>query len=263
MDYQLIDFDVRNHVAHITINREKSFNALNLQAMQELFHIANRCGSDKGIRAAILTGSGTKAFCAGGDVAAFADDPDQVQVLLKEMTAYLHMAVSRFSRMNAPLIARVNGVAAGAGLSMSACCDLAISAESAKFTSAYTAIGLSPDGSSTWFLTRLIGNRRAMEMFLTNRTLNAAEALEWGLVNQVVVDDMLDDTVNSLAEKLAKGPTLAHGGIKKLVQMSLNDTLESQMERETRSIVDLSTTADGIEGVRAFVDKRKADFTGS
>lgn len=262
MDYELIDFDVRNHVAHITINREKSFNALNLQAMQELFHIANRCGSDKGVRAAILSGSGNKAFCAGGDVAAFADDPDKVQVLLKEMTAYLHMAVSRFARMNAPLIAKVNGVAAGAGLSMTACCDLAVCAESAKFTSAYTAIGLSPDGSSTWFLSRIIGNRRALEMFLTNRTLSASEALDWGLVNQVTADDALDDTVNALAEKLANGPTLAHGGIKKLVQMSLNDTLESQMERETRSIVDLSTSADGMEGVKAFVEKRRPEFSG-
>lgn len=263
MDYQLIDFDVRNHVAHITINREKSFNALNLQAMQELFHIANRCGSDKGVRAAILTGAGSKAFCAGGDVAAFADDPDQVQVLLKEMTAYLHMAVSRFARMNAPLIARINGVAAGAGLSMSACCDLAICTDTAKFTSAYTAIGLTPDGSSTWFLPRLIGNRRTMELFLTNRTLSASEALDWGLVNQVVAQNQLDDTVNEMADKLASGPTLAHGGIKKLVQMSLNDTLESQMERETRSIVELSTSADGLDGVKAFVEKRRPDFTGS
>ena len=262
MDYQLIDFDIRNHVAHITINREKSFNALNLQAMQELFHIANRCGSDKEVRAAILTGSGSKAFCAGGDVAAFAEDPDKVQVLLKEMTAYLHMAISRFARMNAPLIAKVNGVAAGAGLSMAACCDLAICVDKAQFTSAYTAIGLTPDGSSTWFLSRLIGSRRAMEMFLTNRTLNADEALGWGLVNQVVSADELDDTVNALAEKLARGPTLAHGGIKKLVQMSQNDSLESQMERETRSIVDLSVSADGIEGVRAFVDKRRPDFQG-
>ncbi len=263
MDYQLIDFDVRNHVAHITINREKSFNALNLQAMQELFHIANRCGSDKGVRAAILTGAGSKAFCAGGDVAAFADDPDQVQVLLKEMTAYLHMAVSRFARMNAPLIARINGVAAGAGLSMSACCDLAICTDTAKFTSAYTAIGLTPDGSSTWFLPRLIGNRRTMELFLTNRTLSASEALDWGLVNQVVAQNQLDDTVNEMADKLASGPTLAHGGIKKLVQMSLNDSLESQMERETRSIVELSTSADGLDGVKAFVEKRRPDFTGS
>jgi len=262
MSYELIDFDVRNHVAWITINRPDVFNALNMQAMQELLDIANRCGSDADIRAAVLTGAGDKAYCAGGDVAAFAEDPERVPLLLKEMTTQLHMAVSRFARMNAPLIARVNGIAAGAGISMTACCDLAICVDTAKFTSAYTGIGLTPDGSSSWFLPRMIGMRRTMELYLTNRTLSAQEALDWGLVNQVVTADALTDTVTELAERLAKGPTLAHGGVKKLMQMSLNDSLESHMERETRSIVQMSTTADGLEGVRAFVDKRKPAFSG-
>lgn len=263
MPYELVEFEVRNHVAWITIDRPKAFNALDLKTMQELFDIANRCGSDPAVRAAVLTGRGEKAFCAGGDVAAFAADPDNVQVLLKEMTAYIHTAISRFARMPAPLIGAINGVAAGAGLSVAASCDLAIAAEHARFTSAYTQIGLSPDGSGTWFLSRIIGTRRATEMFLTNRTLSAAEALDWGLVNQVVPGDKLIETVTELAERLARGPTLAHRNIKKLVQMSLNDSLESQMERETRSIVELSRTADGLEGVKAFTEKRKPDFRGA
>lgn len=263
MPYELVEFEVRNHVAWITIDRPKAFNALDLKTMQELFDIANRCGGDPAVRAAVLTGRGEKAFCAGGDVAAFASDPDNVQVLLKEMTAYLHMAISRFARMPAPLIGAINGVAAGAGLSMSACCDLAIAADHAKFTSAYTQIGLSPDGSGTWFLSRIIGIRRCHELFMTNRVLTAQEALDWGLVNQVVPGAQLMDTVTELAERLAAGPTLAHRNIKKLVQMSLNDSLDSQMERETRSIVELSRTADGLEGVKAFVEKRKPDFKGA
>lgn len=262
MDYKVLDLQISNGVARITINRPKAFNAIDLTASKELLDIANRLGSDPDVRAAVLTGAGEQAFCAGGDVAGFAADPDNVPVLLKEMTAYLHMAISRLARMNAPLIARVNGVAAGAGLSLCACTDLAICTDQAKFTSAYTRIGLTPDGSSTWFLSRIIGIRRAAELYLTNRTLSADEALQWGLVNRVVPAGELDSAVDELAAQLASGPTLAHGGVKKLLQMALNDTLDSQMERETRSIVDMSTTADGLEGVKAFVEKRKPNFTG-
>ena len=262
MEYEHIDFRIETGVAWITIDRPAAFNALNLRAMQELLHIANRCGSDRAVRAAVLTGRGDKAFCAGGDVAAFAADPDGIEVLLKEMTTALHTAVSRFAWMDAPLIGAINGVAAGAGLSMAACCDLAIAVDKARFTSAYTQIGLSPDGSSTYYLSRIIGTRRAMELYLTNRTLSAAEALDWGLVNKVVPADAFQDEVGALAQRLAQGPTRAHGGVKKLLMMAPTESLEAQMERETRSIVSLATSADGLEGVKAFVEKRKPDFKG-
>ena len=262
MPYETLDLTHRDHVAWITLRRPGAFNALNLQCMKELFDVANRISSDRSVRAAVLTGEGEKAFCAGGDVAGFAADPAGVEPLLKEMTGYLHSAISRLAWMNAPLIAAVNGVAAGAGLSLVACCDLAISAEHAKFTSAYTQIGLSPDGSSTYYLSRLIGTRRAMELYLTNRTLSAAEALDWGLVNRVVPGTQLMDEVGKLAAQFAQGPTRAYGGVKKLLLMAPNDTLESQLEREARQIAELSTSEDGIEGVRAFVEKRKPRFTG-
>ena len=127
----------------------------------------------------------------------------RVDLLVREMTTPLHAAVSRFAAMNAPLIAAVNGVAAGAGLSLVACCDLAISAEHARYTSAYTQIGLSPDGSSTYYLSRLLGTRRATELYLTNRVLSATEALDWGLVNRVVPGAALLDEVGALAAQLA------------------------------------------------------------
>ena len=179
------------------------------------------------------------------------------------MTGYFHQAISRFARMDAPLIAAVNGVAAGAGLSLVACSDLAIAAESATFTSAYTRIGLAPDGSSTFFLPRILGVRRTMELYLTNRVLSAQEALDWSLINRVVPADELAEETDQLAARLAEGPTKAFGGVKKLMQMTFDDSLETQMERETRTIVDLATGADGREGVRAFAEKRKPSFTGA
>lgn len=263
MTYQNFEYQVDRGVARITICREKAYNALDLESARELYEIVNRCGSDSAVRAVVIRGAGNKAFCAGGDVASFAKDPQTVDRLIKEITGYLHLAISRLAWMNAPVIAAVNGVAAGAGLSLACACDLAVAADHAAFTSAYTQIGLTPDGSATYFLPRLIGRRRALELFLTNRTLCAAEALDWGMVNRVVPQAELANEVDALAEKFVRGPTRAYGGVKKLVLLSANDSLESQMERETRQIARLSRCADGIEGVRAFVDKRKADFKGN
>ncbi len=262
MKYETLEFDIRNNVAWITINRPAALNAINLKAVEELYQVANRCGSEKSVRAAVLTGAGDRAFCAGGDVADFAAHPETVDTLVKEMTGYLHLAVSRFAWMRAPLIGAINGVAAGGGFSIALSCDLAIAADTAKFTSAYTRLGFTPDGSSTFFLPRLLGRRRAMELLLTNRTLSAQEALDWGIVNRVVpAGDLIAET-RKLAEQLAQGPTGAHGGIKKLLQMAPIDSLESQLERETRFVAAASASADGREGVRAFVEKRKPNFTG-
>src|SRR5262245_44639256 len=144
MEYQMLTFDVRDRVAWITINRPQAHNALNVQAIRELCDIAIRCSAEPSIRAAVLTGAGDKAFSAGGDVVDFARRGDDIGVLLREMTGYLHLAISRFAWMRAPLIAAVNGVAAGGGLSLALACDLVIAAEHATFTSVYTQIGFTP-----------------------------------------------------------------------------------------------------------------------
>jgi 2-(1,2-epoxy-1,2-dihydrophenyl)acetyl-CoA isomerase len=263
VSYETIEFKMRGNVAEITLNRPKAFNALDLTMAKELCDLSIKLGDDPDVRCVVITGSGDAAFCAGGDVPGFAADLDNLPTLLKEMTTYLHMAISRFAWMRAPVIAAVNGVAAGAGLSFVACTDLAIAAEGASFTSAYTKIGLSPDGSSTYYLPRIIGTRRTAELYMTNRVLNAREALDWGLINQIVPGDELTAEAAKLADKLAAGPTEALGSVKKLLLMSLNDSLESQMERETRSISRLGGTADGREGVTAFANKKRPTFTGN
>jgi 2-(1,2-epoxy-1,2-dihydrophenyl)acetyl-CoA isomerase len=260
MAYEALRLEIDNHVAWITLNRPDALNALNLDAVRELYDVANRLTDDDGVRAAVLTGAGERAFCAGGDVVDFAARGEEVGALVREITGYFHLAISRLAWMRAPVIAAVNGIAAGGGFSLATACDLVIAADTATFMSVYTQIGFTPDGSSTYFLPRLIGRRRAMELYLTNRVLSAHEALEWGLVNRVVHAADLVPEVQRLAARLADGPAGAHAGVKKLMLLADSNGLESQMEQETRFIATASASAEGREGVRAFVEKRKPKF---
>jgi 2-(1,2-epoxy-1,2-dihydrophenyl)acetyl-CoA isomerase len=257
--YTTIAFDVREGVAEITLNRPEGANALNAEMARELHDAALRCDADPAVRAVILTGSG-RFFCAGGDLKDFATRGDDLSRFIKQMAADLHLAVSRLNRMDAPVVIAVNGTAAGAGFSIALCGDLAIAAESARFTMAYTRAGLTPDGSSTYFLPRLVGLRRAKELTLTNRTLSAAEALDWGLVNRVVPDAEVMPAARALAAELAQGATLAFGQAKRLLDGGLNATLETAMEDEAQAIAAMARTADGREGIRAFLEKRAAQF---
>lgn len=261
-DYKAITFEVDNHVATITMNRPEAANGLNLDLAHDLLLAAIECDENPDIRAVILTGSG-KMFCAGGDLKAFASDLNQMPAFIKQVTAYLHSAIARFTRMDAPLVVAVNGVAAGAGFSTALIGDIVLAAESASFTMAYTAAGLAPDGSSTYFMPRLIGLRKTQELMLTNRRLSAAEAQEMGLITRVVADDALKDEAWVLASQLASGPTKAFGTVKKLLSHSFEESLDTQMEMEARGIADAAKTADAREGVSAFLNKRKPEFNGN
>jgi len=261
MDYENLRYELADGVATITLNRPDAANAIDLALARELMQVAIRCDEDPSVRAVLLTGAG-KMFCAGGDLKSFAAQGDRLPSLLKEITTNLHAATSRFARMAAPLVVAVNGTAAGAGFSIAISGDLVVMAESAKLTMAYTAAGLSPDGSSTWFLPRLVGMRRAQELMLTNRRLSAAEALAWGLVNQVVPDAELASTAMALARQLAAGATRAFGTVKTLLASTFSESLETQMELEARGIAAMAGGADGREGIEAFVAKRAPKFSG-
>ena len=261
MTYETVIFEADGAVATVALNRPKAANGMNLPMMRELADVAIRCDEDASIRAVIVTGAG-QFFSAGGDMKGFAAAGDRAGALIKEMTMYFHSAVSHFSRMDAPVIGAVNGMAAGAGFSLAVSCDLVVAAESAVFLSAYTSAGLSPDGSSTYFVPRLIGMRRAVELMLTNRRLSAAEALEWGLINEIVADHELADRARELAAALAAGPTVAYGAIKNMLHASLDSSLETQMELEARTIADMTRTRDSREGIAAFNVKRPPEFKG-
>ena len=260
--YSTIQLEREGGIATLTLNRPESANALSLPMATELMRAAIELDEDARVRAVILTGNG-KMFCAGGDLGAMKEAGDGASAYIKEMAGNLHLAISRFARMRAPVIAAVNGTAAGAGFSMICATDLAIASETAKFTMAYTGAGLSPDGSSTYFLPRIIGQRRTAELMLTNRVLNSADALDWGLVNQVVPAEELMPAAEKLAGQLASGPTGSYALVKRLLLNSANESLESQMEHETRGIADSARTEDGREGIAAFLAKRRPEFSGN
>lgn len=261
MDFTTILFDATDGLATITLNRPDAANAMDITMSHELMMAAIECDENPAIRAVLITGTG-KMFSAGGDLKSFIAT-ESMPHLLKEMTVYLHAAISRFARMDAPVVIAVNGTAAGAGFSLSMAGDLVLAAESAKFVSAYTASALSPDGSSTYFLPRAVGIRRAAELMLTNRRLTATEALDWQLITKVVPDGELMDEATALGKQLAAGPTLAYGRVKQMLLSTFGESLETQMEDEARNITDMSRSSDTAEGIQAFMEKRAPDYQGT
>jgi 2-(1,2-epoxy-1,2-dihydrophenyl)acetyl-CoA isomerase len=261
MKREALLYEVKDAVATITLNRPAAYNALDLTLGRELFEAAIEADEDRAVRCVVITGAG-KAFCSGGDVKNFHDNVERVGVLVKQLTTYLHGAVSRLARALKPVVMGVNGVAAGGGMSLALSGDLVVAAESAKFAMAYARIAASPDGSSTYFLPRMIGLRRSMELHYTNRTLSAREAMEWGLVNRVHSDAEFPAALEALARELAQGPTLAFGRAKRLFHQSTQESLETQMELEAQAIAESGRTEDFRNGVAAFARKQAPVFSG-
>jgi 2-(1,2-epoxy-1,2-dihydrophenyl)acetyl-CoA isomerase len=201
-------------------------------------------------------------FCAGGDLKAFGAQREKVSQYIRDITLSFHAAISRFNWMDPPVVGAINGTAAGGGFSLALTTDIAIAAESAKFTMAYTRAGLVPDGSASYFLARMVGLRRAKEMALLNPILSAKQALAWGLVNQVVADDQVLTVALEIARRLAKGPTRSFGGTKRLILSGATESLESQMGKETRAIASMACSTDAREGIAAFIAKRTPEFQG-
>jgi 2-(1,2-epoxy-1,2-dihydrophenyl)acetyl-CoA isomerase len=261
MAYEKITYDLSDGIATVTLNRPEVFNALDAQLARELHDAIIASSEDEAVRVVVLTGTG-RAFCAGGDVKGFCDTIDTIGAHVKRLTTEIHSAVSRMIRMPKPVISAVNGVAAGGGMSLALAGDLILATASARFTMAYTQIGASPDGSSTFTLPRLVGVKRALELTLLNPVLSAQEAKEWGIVNRVYPDDAFQAEVQTIATQLAQGPTLAYGRTKALLYSSTSETLETQMEYETLHIAASGKTADFREGVFAFAEKRQPSFQG-
>lgn len=262
MTHPTVLMSVEDGVATVTLNRPEVFNALDLPTTEALVKAIQVCMDDDGVRAMILTGAG-RAFCAGGDMKAaweYVQAGGDPRHFLRDLTVFLHRVTTDLRLMEKPVIAAVNGVAGGAGMSFAAACDLRLAAEGAKFKQAFTSIGLTPDSGWTALVPQLIGPARAVELLLLDPVLDAAQALALGLVHQVVSDDRLTERAREVATRLAQGPTTAFGGAKALVNAALWPMLEAQLERERQRIIAQAGTADFLEGLSAFVEKRDSRF---
>jgi 2-(1,2-epoxy-1,2-dihydrophenyl)acetyl-CoA isomerase len=244
-------------VLTITLNRPEVLNAFNAGMHKGLF-AALRSAADPDVRAVVLTGAG-RAFCVGQDLSEFREDPGDIGSRLR---ANYHPNVLAIRQLEKPVIAAVNGVAAGAGLSFASACDIRLAAATASFVPAFINIGLIPDSGGSYFVTRLLGYARAFEWMTSGRKLTAREALEWGLVSEVVEDDRLASRAAELAAQLAAMPTRAVGMTKELFDHAGTSTLEEQLELEAQLQAEATQTDDFREGVAAFLEKRDPRFTG-
>jgi len=248
-------------VAVVTLNRPEVVNALSAGMAVGLREIMYKVEADKTIRAVLLKGAG-RGFMAGGDVAGFHENLDHLPLHIGAMLDDYHAAIRAMVRMEKPVIAALHGPVAGAGMSLALTTDLAIAGANLMMTLAYAKLGTSPDGGSTYFLPRLVGRRKAMEIALLSDRFNAEEALAMGLVNKVIPADALEAEAMRWAEKLAAGPAFAYGWTKKLMDQSFHTDLDRQLEAERDGIVSCAGSADMHEGIRAFADKRDAVFKG-
>ncbi len=253
-------FEKKDSIGEIILNRPEQLNAMNLDLIDGLAAAVKKC-QDPAIRAVVLRANG-KYFCAGGDIKAFGQLVKENRTLPPEMPDHLHAMVEDLRALEKPVIASIQGAAAGAGTPLALGCDLVIASEDAFFNCAYVRIGLSPDGSSTYFLPRHVGMKKAMEIFLTVPTLKAKEAQELGLINWVVPSSELVERTQMIAAQLAMGPTAAFARVKKLLGASYHNSLHDQLALETKLICDSSHTADFREGIQSFLEKRMPNFQG-
>ena len=256
----MILFEIKNQVATLTLNRPEKYHSFIRKMALDLQEKLEICKNDNNIRAIVITGSG-KAFCAGQDLGE-ATDPKgpELQQIVNE---HYNPIIRQIRNIEKPIIAAVNGVAAGAGASIALCCDIIIAKESAVFVQAFSKIGLVPDSGATFFLPRLIGFQKASVLMMNADPISATEAEKLGMIYKVVEESKFEDEIKSFSEKLAKMPTKGIGLTKKLLNQSINNSLEQQLYEEEIAQTIAGKTNDYKEGVSAFLEKRKPNFKGN
>ena len=266
MDSGQITFSKTHDVGLITLNRPEARNAFTPEMLADLAAALQACKSPD-VRAVLITGTG-EAFCAGADVRDFANQLEDggsqgISDHLRELAGRFHRdVVLQIRHLEKPVVAGINGVAAGGGFSLMLSCDLRVAADNARFLMAYANIGATADGGSTYFLPRLVGSSRAMELYLAGQPINAQAALDMGLVSQVFPTADFSRHALETAVRLAQGPTKAYGKVKALMESSWRSSLEDQLDLETAAIADIGLTSDFQDGIKAFTEKRRPWFQG-
>src|ERR1700730_1888377 len=252
-------------VLQIVLNPPEVLNAANRELIAELAAATTEAAEDRKARVVLLRGAGTH-FCAGGDITMFGEliglPPAERRQALYRIVDGLHPLLIRLRHMPKPVVAAVQGAAAGVGLSLVVAADLALAAEDAVFATGYIHLGTSPDGGLTATLGRVVGLKQAAELMLLGDRFDARRALELGLVNRLVSPASLEAEAMALATRLANGPTHAYGRTKALLQATLGDAFDAQLRRETESFAACAATEEFVEGVRAFLEKRRPNFSG-
>ena len=259
MTSENLKFETVDGIAHIELQCSSERHTLSLPVLRELAESAARCEHDPQVRTVLLSAPGPY-FSVGGDLEEFQAQGERLAEHLREASTWFHLVINRLAGLGCPVVAMVGGMAAGGALSLLCMADVVVCADTARFTFAYSRSGLSPDGGATWFLPRLVGRRRAFELLALNPVLTASEAERLGLVNRVVPDADLEEHGWALARALANGPLEAQGAIKHLLLASATNSLESQLELESRAIAEIGKGPEAAEGLRAFFEKRPAEF---
>lgn len=260
MSYETLQISDSNGVRTLTLNRPDEMNAANDKMTAELAKELRGVVKDKTVRCLVLTGAG-RAFCVGQDLKEATQGPGPYDFGARLRKGFSPVITALY-KLPIPTIACVNGAAAGAGWSLALACDLRVASKDAKFVAAFSNIGLVPDCGMTWLLPRIVGYSRAIEITWMSDAISADSALQWGLVNRTVDADALASTVRELAEKIAKRPTRGLALTKQATLAGFNNDLEQQLEYETQLQILASRTKDYTEGVRAFIEKRRPEFTG-
>jgi 2-(1,2-epoxy-1,2-dihydrophenyl)acetyl-CoA isomerase len=248
------------NILEITLNRPDVYNALNLEMMKSLGETLSAVAADPAIKGVSLSGQG-KAFCSGGDLKWISQQTDEASSVLYRLAPQFHLSITEIRRMGKPVVAAINGTAAGGGFSLALACDFRVMGQSAILRQAYTSSGLSMDGGGSFALPRLVGLARAMEIMAFDDPISSAQALEWGLVTKVVSDDDVLPESLAMLNNLSKTALHSFAWSKKLLTDSFHHTLETQLELERQGISDCAAHPDGQEGIKAFIEKRKPSFS--
>lgn len=246
-------------VAWLTLNRPDAANSIDAPMARAFRAAVEMLDADDDVHVLVLRGAG-KMFCAGGDLTTFAAQGDGAAKYVEGLIHDLHVGLEQLASFHAPIVAMVHGAAAGAGLGLAMAADIVLAEAGSRFVMAYTRAGLTPDGGTSWMLPRLVGMRRALELTLTNRTLTAEEALALGLVTEVTSETALAGRARAIALELAAGPTAAYATARRLIRTASENDYAVHLGQEARSIVESFSTADGLEGVRAFRERRAPVF---